>query len=281
MATMKETKLIRSAVKITIVLIAIGLATPVIAQSGSDFTLTLTSTFDASANQLWVDVAIDNAGGDMQGFNIDVCHDSNLLTPDAILCGPPLQALNGGMGPGLVLPYIDAYGGIVYGVVFSNFGGSETIPIGFYPQMFQIRYDLTGTAAIDSELCFCDISPCSNGSCSVAATEIVVGGQSYSPVLNCFPIFDGDYLRGDSNGDGNINIADPIFSLAYLFNQGTIPQCMEAADANGDLGIDLADALFLLNYINGMGPTPPAPFPDCGSNPGTPLLGCASFTACP
>ncbi|MBT7639860.1 MAG: hypothetical protein HN598_05185, partial [Planctomycetes bacterium] len=105
--------MIRSAVKITIVLIAIGLATPVIAQSGSDFTLTLTSTFDASANQLWVDVAIDNAGGDMQGFNIDVCHDSNLLTPDAILCGPPLQALNGGMGPGLVLPYIDAYGGIV------------------------------------------------------------------------------------------------------------------------------------------------------------------------
>ena len=31
-------------------------------------------------------------------------------------------------------------------------------------------------------------------------------------------------LRGDSNGDGNINIADPIFSLAYLFNQGSIPQ---------------------------------------------------------
>ena len=185
------------------------------------------------------------------------------------------------MGPGLVLPYIDAYGGIVYGVVFSSFGGSETIPIGSYPQMFQIRYDLIGAQAIDSELCFCDIPPCSSGSCSVAETEIVVGGQSYSPALNCFSIFDGDYLRGDSNGDGNINIADPIFSLAYLFNQGSIPQCMEAADANGDLGIDLADALYLLNYINGLGPAPPMPFPDCGNDPGTPLLGCASYIACP
>lgn len=254
---------------------------PCAAQSGSDFILSLTSTFDAAENQLRVDVSIDNAGGDMQGFNIDVCHDSSLLTPDAILCGPPLQALNGGTGPGLVLPYIDAYGGIVYGVVFSNFGGSETIPIGSYPQMFQIRYDLIGAQAIDSELCFCDIPPCSSGSCSVAATEIVVGGQSYSPALNCFSIFDGDYLRGDCNVDGSINIADPIYALAYLFNQGTIPPCMEAADANGDLGIDLADSLYLLNYINGLGPAPPVPFPDCGSNPGTPALGCASFNACP
>ena len=132
---------------------------PCAAQSGSDFILGLTSTFDAAENQLLVDVSIDNAGGDMQAFNIDVCHDSSLLTPDAILCGPPLQALNGGTGPALALSYIDAYGGIVYGVVFSSFGGSETIPIGSYPQMFQIRYDLIGAQAIDSELCFCDIPP--------------------------------------------------------------------------------------------------------------------------
>lgn len=267
--------------RVAICILVLSPGWPCAAQSGSDFILGLTSTFDTAENQLLVDVSIDNNGGDMQGFNIDVCHDSSLLTPDAILCGPPLQALNGGTGPGLVLPYIDSYGGIVYGVVFSSFGGSETIPIGSYPQMFQIRYDLIGAQAIESELCFCDIPPCSTGSCSVAETMIVVGGQSYSPALSCFAIFDGDYLRGDSNGDSNINIADPIFSLAYLFNQGTIPQCMEAADANGDLGIDLADALYLLNYINGMGPAPPAPFPDCGKNPGTPVLGCASFNACP
>ena len=253
---------------------------PCIAQSGSDFILAMTSTFDTAANQLLVDVSIDNAGGDMQAFNIDVCHDSSLLSPDAILCGPPLQVLNGGTGPGLVLPYISSEG-IVYGVVFSAFGASETIPIGFYPQMFQIRYDLIGAQAIESELCFCNIPPCSTGSCSVAETIIVVGGETYSPALNCFGIFDGDYLRGDCNVDGSINIADPIYGLAYLFNLGTIPPCMEAADANGDLGIDLADALYLLTYINGMGPEPPAPFPDCGKDPGTPVLGCASYSSCP
>lgn len=275
METMRITVL-----RATICMLVLSPGLPCAAQSGSDFILGMTSTFDATENQLLADISIDNNGGDMQGFNIDVCHDSTLLTPDAILCGPPLQALNGGTGPGLILPYISSEG-IVYGVAFSAFGASETLPIGFYPQMFQVRYDLNAVQAIESELCFCNIPPCSTGSCSVALTVIVVGGQSYPPALDCFAIFDDDYLRGDSNGDGNINIADPIFALAYLFNLGTSPPCMEAADANGDLGVDLGDALYLLNYINGMGPAPPAPFPDCGSNPGIGVLGCATSSTCP
>ena len=262
-------------------ILAVVITIPIGAQSGSDFVLALSGTYDASETILLVDVSIDNNGGDMQGFNIDVCHDEGILDPKAIFYGPEIQALNGGSGPAFIFSYIDAPGGIVYGVVFSGFGGNEVLPIGFYRQLFQIHYDLVAGVTIDTELCFCNIPPCNTGNCSVAETIIVIGGQSYPPELNCFDVTSGDFLRGDANADGTINIADPIFSLSYLFSQGLEPTCLEAANANNDTGIDLGDALFLLNYINGMGPAPPAPFPVCGVDPAGAVFGCGNYDACP
>ena len=71
-------------------------------------------------------------------------------------------------------------------------------------------------------------------------------------------------IRGDANGDTEINIADPVAILTNLFGSSVIP-CMEAAEVNGDGAIDIADPVYLLGYIFNSGPIPAPPFPGCGT----------------
>jgi agmatine/peptidylarginine deiminase len=66
------------------------------------------------------------------------------------------------------------------------------------------------------------------------------------------------YVCGDANGDGEIDIADVVHLINYLFINGPAPQPMAAGDANGDCLVDIADVVYLLNYLFGEG-DPPKP----------------------
>ena len=66
------------------------------------------------------------------------------------------------------------------------------------------------------------------------------------------------FPRGDANGDGRRDIADPASILACLFEHGPAPVCWEAADANADGVVDLSDAIALLRFLFG-GRALPAP----------------------
>jgi hypothetical protein len=54
---------------------------------------------------------------------------------------------------------------------------------------------------------------------------------------------------GDANNDRNVNIADAIALLGYLFAQKTPPACAKAADANDDDQLNIADAISILGYL--------------------------------
>lgn len=88
------------------------------------------------------------------------------------------------------------------------------------------------------------------------------------------------FVRGDSNADGGRpDITDAINLLTVLFiGRGEIP-CREAANLNGDLEVDIADAIYLLYFLFIGGDPPPPPFPECGG-PAVLLLGCDSFPPC-
>jgi hypothetical protein len=90
------------------------------------------------------------------------------------------------------------------------------------------------------------------------------------------------FLRGDGNADGHINIADAIYTLAYLFGQGATPACRAAADANDDDGVNIADAIRVLAQLF-FSPDPPLPdpFTQCGPDPTAGALDCVSFAPCP
>ncbi len=89
-----------------------------------------------------------------------------------------------------------------------------------------------------------------------------------------------DFIRGDANVDGAINIADIVTELALLFS-GLPVLCLDAADSNDDGAINIADPIYLVWYVLGSGPAPPPPHTACGPDPTADPLDCASFTLCP
>jgi hypothetical protein len=67
------------------------------------------------------------------------------------------------------------------------------------------------------------------------------------------------YVCGDANDDGEINVADAVFIINYVFNDGPAPDPLTAGDANGDLEVNVADGVFLINYVFNEGPAPGCP----------------------
>ena len=59
---------------------------------------------------------------------------------------------------------------------------------------------------------------------------------------------------GDANSDGQIDIADVVFLLNYLYRGGLPPVPLETGDTNDDEVVDLGDVVFLLNYLFRGGP---------------------------
>ncbi|MBI4601608.1 MAG: hypothetical protein HY721_06570 [Planctomycetes bacterium] len=63
--------------------------------------------------------------------------------------------------------------------------------------------------------------------------------------------------RGDSNGDGAVDVSDPVFTLLGLFASGpaSVSEC--TADSNGDEAVDISDPKHTLNWLFLGGPAPP------------------------
>ena len=65
-----------------------------------------------------------------------------------------------------------------------------------------------------------------------------------------------DFVPGDANGDGAVDISDAVAEISYIFAGGPPPIPMEAGDANCDGSVDISDAVYLISYIFGGGPAP-------------------------
>ena len=87
------------------------------------------------------------------------------------------------------------------------------------------------------------------------------------------------FLRGDSNDDTKVNIADPIWTISEVFRKGPRSPCFAAGDSNDDGMVDLSDAMYTLNYRFLKGDLPSAPFPECGEDPTPDELDCGGESA--
>jgi photosystem II stability/assembly factor-like uncharacterized protein len=107
--------------------------------------------------------------------------------------------------------------------------------------------------------------------------EGTMGQGIFTSCDPCGPLF----RRADVEGDGSVNLADPIGVLSYLFFlEGAVPGCLKAADANDDGFVDIADAVRSLLYLYSAGLPPPAPFPACGVDVAPDDLPCDSQPSC-
>ena len=59
----------------------------------------------------------------------------------------------------------------------------------------------------------------------------------------------GMLFCGDCTGDGEINLADVVCLIGYLYRQGTPPDPLCKGDATGDGSIDVADVVVMVNYL--------------------------------
>jgi polyhydroxybutyrate depolymerase len=85
------------------------------------------------------------------------------------------------------------------------------------------------------------------------------------------------FIRGDTNGDAALDLADVIQVLQFLFNGGPI-DCIETGNSNSDGSLDLSDAIFMLLHLFSSGIPPGDPHPLCGNGPV--LIECATGS-CP
>ncbi len=80
------------------------------------------------------------------------------------------------------------------------------------------------------------------------------------------------FLRGDATGDLRHDITDAQVVLDSLFlGTGRLP-CDASADTNGDGAVNLSDPVALLHYMFLGGDTPPEPFTKCGPGPAGDLV---------
>lgn len=64
------------------------------------------------------------------------------------------------------------------------------------------------------------------------------------------------YLNGDADGSGGINILDVTYIINYLYKGGPAPDPEMAGDANCSQTINILDVTYLINYLYKGGPAP-------------------------
>lgn len=81
------------------------------------------------------------------------------------------------------------------------------------------------------------------------------------------------FVRGDTNLDGSIDIADAETLLGATYS-GEALSCQDAGDVNDDGVLDISDTVSILQYLFSGSPNPLSPFPDPGPDPTSDGLTC-------
>jgi hypothetical protein len=85
-----------------------------------------------------------------------------------------------------------------------------------------------------------------------------------------------EFIRGDVDQSGTINLADAIGVLSITFDNKP-NDCEDTADVNDDGYINIADAITILGFLFSGNDAPPAPYPRVGVDPTSDSLDCRSY----
>src|SRR5688572_12647705 len=130
------------------------------------------------------------------------------------------------------------------------------------------RFDTSGNAVSTVELGYGQFL----GAIEAEDGGFVLVGSGFERKMTVLKIGpERPFLRGDANQDADLDIADPVFLLNWLFSGGRRPSCADAADMNDDGTLDISDAVYCLEIAFGGGPALGEPFSEVGMDP-TPEL---------
>jgi hypothetical protein len=83
-------------------------------------------------------------------------------------------------------------------------------------------------------------------------TYEVQGSDPYGETASCqfqVDVSTSQYLCGDANSDGNVNVSDAVQIINYVFIGGESPQPYLAGDTNCDNSVNVSDAVWIINYV--------------------------------
>jgi hypothetical protein len=114
--------------------------------------------------------------------------------------------------------------------------------------------------------------PVQTGACCVPGTTVcqtttaagcsALGGVYQGDGTPCLPNpcdccgTDGTQIRGNVNMVAGLNVADVVYLVKFLFQQGPPPPCLEEANVNGIGGINVSDVVHLVKFLFQSGPPP-------------------------
>ena len=119
----------------------------------------------------------------------------------------------------------------------------------------------TATSFADSGL------PAATYAYTVTPVRTALSGTATGCSATVTPPPPGQFLRGDANESGELNVADVITMLDYLFGTGTSAPCLDAFDVNDSGVVNIADPIGLLGYLFAAEAPPAPPFPTVGTDP--------------
>jgi hypothetical protein len=119
-------------------------------------------------------------------------------------------------------------------------------------------YDFEGTDITDSTFGFPTYFGIQSG--------CLEGGEPGDPVPIQYIDFQsgslyiyGEFVCGDANGNGNVNILDITYLINYLYMGGPRPVPLVSADVNNNGLVNILDITYLINYLYRGGPDPVCP----------------------
>ncbi|MFH1892714.1 MAG: C1 family peptidase [Candidatus Zixiibacteriota bacterium] len=122
-------------------------------------------------------------------------------------------------------------------------GPVEQASGGWYESVFQVSDFVTPTPQIRLRF---DVPDTMGGSVVEAALDDVTVIR-----YEC-----GEFVCGDANGSGSVDIDDGVFLVQYIFSGGAAPEPAEVGDVDCSTGIDIDDVVYLIGYIFAGGAAP-------------------------
>jgi hypothetical protein len=130
--------------------------------------------------------------------------------------------------------------------------------------------ELSSVLVVDDGNLVADLSDCGAAGFLDVRVETVSG---VGVLLNGFRC-SSEFLRGECNGDGQIDLSDALLQLFILFGDAVTPACADACDLNDDGALNLADVVHQVDFLFRGGATPAEPFPSVGIDPTSDALNC-------
>ncbi len=210
---------------------------------------------------------------DSQGASIAFSYDAALVTAVDAEPGADLEFLNGNDGPDFFGPILTAAGpggetGVTIGLIF-DFQGADFGVFTTALEVADITFDTVPAALIGNlagasmALTYMTLGvPPVENAVVVNSTALDVAFVDSS--IDLVAIVATPFLAGDCNDDGGNDIADGIWILNELFQDGPAHGCFVACDANADGMLDQSDAVWIFNYQFLDGPPPAGSVGSCG-----------------